>query len=138
MRPLDVLRSKGVLQGNAFPLVLGLVALALATATGWQHALERLVLSPEPIVRAVLALACLVAALATFARSVDLLHAGGGPVAVVRGVRLSFVAIAFTAAAAGYALDFALAVVLGLVIGGVDVVETTLLLAVILARRPDA
>lgn len=131
-------RSKAAFQGNAVPLVLGLAALALATATGWQHALERLVLSPEPIVRAVLALACVVAALATFVRSVEFLHSGAGPVAVVRGVRLTFVAIAFTAAAAGYALDFALAVVLGLVIGGVDVVESTLLLAVILARRPDA
>ena len=120
------------------PLALGIAALALATATGWHHSLERLVLHPQPVVRIALALACGIAALATFARAVNLLRMEAGPVAVVRGVRLTFVAVAFLAAAGGYALQLALAVVMGLVIGGVDVVESTLLLAVILARRTDA
>lgn len=120
------------------PLALGFAALGLATATGWQHALERLVLDPLPPVRAALALACVAAAFMTFGRSVGLLSAPDGPVRLVRGVRLSFVALAFLAAAAGYALHLSLAVVMGLVIGGVDVIETTLVLAVIAVRHPDA
>ena len=52
---------------------------------------------------------------------------------LVRGVRLVFLAVAAGAAGAGWALGNALPLVLALVIGGIDVVETSFLLMVVAA-----
>ena len=55
--------------------------------------------------------------------------------ALIRGVRLAFLAVAAFAAAAGWILASALPLVLALVIAGIDVVETSFLLLVVSARR---
>jgi hypothetical protein len=54
--------------------------------------------------------------------------------AMVRAIRLVFLAVAAFAAGAGWALGHPLPIVIALVIAGVDVVETSLLLLVVTLR----
>jgi hypothetical protein len=54
---------------------------------------------------------------------------------MVRAVRLVFLSVAAFAASAGWVLGSPLPLVLALVIAGIDVVETSLLLLVVGARR---
>ncbi len=49
---------------------------------------------------------------------------------MIRGIRLAFLAIATFSAAAGFLLGHLLPIVVGLIIAGVDIVETALLLLV--------
>lgn len=113
-------------------LGLGVVAVAAATAVGTNGAtLDAIVRPPIPI-RA--ALAGLSAALAVVLLSRGLVRLAGGSddvAGLVRGVRLVFLAVAAGAACAGWALGNALPLVVGLVIGGIDVVETSFLLLVV-------
>jgi hypothetical protein len=64
--------------------------------------------------------------------------ARGDARALIRSVRMVFLAVAAFAAAAGWFLGSALPIVVALVIGGVDVLETTLLLIVTAANAPAA
>jgi hypothetical protein len=57
---------------------------------------------------------------------------------LIRAVRLIFVAIGLFAAAAGWIVGSALPIVVGLVIVGIDVIETSFLLIVTAARGSDA
>ena len=115
-------------------LVLGGLAVVGATAVGTNGAtLDAIVRPPVPL-RA--ALAGLSAALAVIllSRGLARLAGGGDDVpGLVRGVRLVFLAVAAGAACAGWALGSALPLVLALVIGGIDVVETSFLLLVVAA-----
>ena len=63
--------------------------------------------------------------------------ASGDPRALIRAVRLMFLAVAAFAAAAGWFLGSALPIVVALVIAGVDVIETTLLMLVVHVRPGD-
>jgi hypothetical protein len=51
--------------------------------------------------------------------------------ALIRGVRLAFLAVAAFAAAAGWGLGHPLPLLVALVIAGIDVVETSFLLVVV-------
>ena len=115
-------------------LVLGGLAVVAATAVGSNGAtLDAIVRPPIPI-RA--ALAGVSAALAVVLLSGGLTRLAGGAddvAGLVRGVRLVFLAVAAGAACAGWALGDALPLVLALVIGGIDVIETSFLLIVVVA-----
>jgi hypothetical protein len=113
-------------------LLLGGLAVVAASLAGTNGAtLDAIVRPPIPI-RAVLA--GFSAALAVLLLSRGLARLAGGTDDVpglVRGVRLVFLAVAAGAACAGWALGNALPLVVGLVIGGIDVVETSFLLLVV-------
>jgi hypothetical protein len=115
-------------------LGLGAVAIVAATAVGTNGAaLEAIVRPPVPI-RAALAGSAAALAVLLLSRGLARLAGGTDDVAgLVRGVRLVFLAVAAGAAAAGWALGEALPLVVGLVIGGIDVVETSFLLLVVAA-----
>jgi hypothetical protein len=131
------------MQGRArdvLPLALGVAAIAVGTLLGWDsHLLERVV-TPPALVRALLAVAAGIVGLALLARSVTRIGQGGGASgerdlpAMVRGVRLAFLAVAAFAAAAGWVIGHPLPIVVALVIAGVDVVETSFLLLVVQLR----
>ena len=53
---------------------------------------------------------------------------------MIRGVRLTFLAVADFAAAAGWALAHPLPIVVALIVAGVDVIETSFLLLVVSVR----
>jgi hypothetical protein len=113
-------------------LGLGAIAVVAASLVGTDGAaLDAIVRPPVPI-RAALAGGS--AALAVWLLSRGLVRLAGGSADVpglVRGVRLVFLAVAASAAAAGWLLGNALPLIVGLVIGGIDVVETSFLLLVV-------
>jgi hypothetical protein len=130
-------------------LLAGLVAIVVATAAGIAPELLRLIAAPPPIVRAALAGAAIVVGARLLISAVRRIDTSvrlepGSPTrvsdadlgAMVRGVRLVFLAAASLTAAVGWILGEPLPLVIALVIAGVDVVETSFLLLVASARRP--
>jgi hypothetical protein len=130
-------------------LVAGIAALAVAMLVGIAPDVLSFIAGPPQIVRAVLSgLAIVVGArlLVSAVRRIDgsLRRETGasGRVAdadlgaMVRGVRLVFLAAAAFTAAAGWILAEALPLVIALVIAGVDVIETSFLLLVATSRGP--
>lgn len=120
------------------PLGLGLLALVGGTAAGWSPRVVALLVAPPATVRVALVAAALLVAFVLFGAAVGRLRRGSdpaGPADAIRGVRLAFLAVAALAAAAGWALASPVPIVLALVIGGVDVLETSFLLLVVAVRR---
>ena len=130
-------------------LLAGFAALAIAMVSGAVPWLFVQIAAPAAIVRAALAGAAIVIGgrlLLSATRRIDasmrretgstsrISDADLG--AMVRGVRLVFLAAASFTAAAGWLLAEPLPLVIALVIAGVDVVETSFLLLVATARRP--
>jgi hypothetical protein len=132
----------------ALALLGGVAAVVVAMLAGVAPSLLLLVADPPPIVRAVLAGGAIVVGgrlLLSATRRIDAsirreageasrisdAHLG----AMVRGVRLVFLAAAAFTAAAGWILGEPLPLVIALVIAGVDVVETSFLLLVATSRH---
>ena len=118
---------------------LGLLALVGGTALGWDARILEAIVSPPPLIRALLVAVSVVAALAMLREAVLRLEgvAGGErdlPTAI-RGIRLVFLAVAALAAAAGWLLAHPLPFIVALVIAGVDILETSFLLLVLTLRR---
>lgn len=115
-------------------LVGGLLLLVGVSVAGQGDLLGRLL---EPPIWASIPLA-IAAGLVGFVlawRAVErLASSAGDPRQLIRGVRLVFLAVAAFAAAVGWLLSSAMPVVVGLVIGAVDVIETTALLLVTRAK----
>ena len=127
---------------DVVPLLVGIGALVIGTAFGWDSRLLDAIVTPPALVRAILAGTAVVAALWLLATSVRQISAAratesGQPNLrlMVRGVRLAFLAVAAASASAGWVLGHSLPIVLALVIAGVDVVETSFLLLISAPRR---
>lgn len=130
----------GIRPRDLLPLALGAAALLLGTEMGWDARLVEAVVSPPPLVRAGLVALAVLFALWALGRGILRISQGrdpgtGGPAALIRGVRLVFLAVAGVAAAAGWLFGHPLPLILALVIAAVDVLETTFLLVVLGARR---
>ena len=126
----------------ALPLVLGVVALVIGTAFGWDARLVHAIVTPPSVLRAALVAAAAVIGIALLARSVARIGEGRADAAgnpnlpvMVRGIRLVFLAVAAFAAAAGWLVGHPVPIVIALVIAGVDVIETSFLLLVVSVRR---
>jgi hypothetical protein len=121
------------------PLVIGIVALGVATAVGWNGDLLALLVSPPAIVRLALAIAALIVALLLVGAAVGRMEsrddAGGHLVSMLRGIRLAFLALAAVSVALGWAVGSALPFVVALIIAGIDVIETSFLLIVVHRER---
>jgi len=117
------------------PLVVGIVALVVATALGWNGDVLGALVSPPAFVRLALAIASLIGALALLGAAVGRMESrtdpGGHLVAMLRGIRLAFLALAALSMAMGWALGNALPFVVALIIAGIDVIETSFLLIVV-------
>ena len=130
-------------------LLAGLAALGAAMVVGLAPELLVQLAAPPPIVRAALAGVAIVLGarlLLSATRRIDAsMRRDSGLTsrisdadlgAMVRGVRLVFLAAASFTAAAGWILAEPLPLVIALVIAGVDIVETSFLLLVATSRRP--
>jgi hypothetical protein len=126
-------------------LVAGIATLTVGTAFGWNSGIVDAIVQPPPLIRAALVGVSVVAALALLAAALRMLRgegqtnrgtavAGADLVVMVRGIRLSFLALAAAAAAAGWVLGHPLPLVVALVIAAVDVIETSILLLVVTIR----
>jgi hypothetical protein len=113
-------------------LGLGVLAVVAATLVGSDPARLDALVHPPALIRAALVGVSAGLAVLLLSRGLVRLASGTDDVAgLVRGVRLVFLAVAAGAAGAGWALGNALPLVLALVIGGIDVVETSFLLLVV-------
>jgi hypothetical protein len=117
-------------------VALGLLAVVAAMLAGGDGVLIDRLVHPPAIVRAALVGASTAIAVILLSRGLGRLASGANDVpGMVRGVRLAFLALAAASAAAGWALGDPLPLVVALVIAGIDIVETSLLLLVVLRRR---
>jgi len=121
--------------GRAAPvgaLAGGVIAVVAATVVGAQgNALDAIV-HPPALIRAALVGGSAAVAVVLLAGGLVRLARGTDDVpSLIRGVRLVFLAVAAAAAGAGWALGDALPLLVALVIGGIDVVETSFLLVVV-------
>jgi hypothetical protein len=116
----------------------GLLAVLLGTASGWNEALRALVLAPVLPARVLLGSVAFVLGLLLVVGAADRLGRSDRPPELIRAVRLVFLAVGAFAAAAGWFVASPVPIVAGLVIGGIDVLETSLLLLVTSARGGDA
>ena len=118
-------------------LASGALLVIAATAAGRDGAFLDALVRPPTTIRAALIGGSVALAIALLSRSLTRLAAGANDIpSLVRGVRLAFLAVAAGSAAAGWAIGDALPIVVGLVIAGIDVVETSLLLLIVLRRQP--
>jgi hypothetical protein len=120
------------------PLALGVAALAIGTAFGWDASLVDALVTPSALFRAAVVAASIViggwlfvAGLRRIGASPSDASARADLPTMVRGIRLVFLGIAAFAAAAGWAIGHPLPIVIALVIAGIDVLETTFLLLVV-------
>ena len=126
------------------PLTIGLAGLAAGTAFGWDSRLVDALVTPPAPIRALLVAAAFVAGIWLLRSSVDRIRAtrterddsDAAPAiaTMVRGIRLTFLAVAAFSAAAGWLLGHPLPLVLALVVAGVDVIETSFLLLLVAFR----
>ncbi|HEX5240497.1 MAG TPA: hypothetical protein VFW20_05820 [Candidatus Limnocylindrales bacterium] len=142
---MTLLREPRRAAGLGLALGIGAVVLA-AIGAGGSDVLQSIA-APPAIVRAGLVAFATVAGLALLAAAVRRLEAtrsigpdgelSGATLAVaLRGIRFVFLAVAAFAAAAGWLIAHPLPIVVGLIIAGVDVAETSLLLLVAARREP--
>jgi hypothetical protein len=130
--------------GRVAWLVVGALAIAAGTALGWDATALSAIVTPPPYIRAALigiavavAIVLLLGALNRLAgdpAEAGRARAGETPRdigAMIRGVRLVFLAVAALAAASGWLLGHPLPLVVALIIAGVDVLETSFLLIVV-------
>jgi hypothetical protein len=132
---------RGYSAAQLVPLALGVAALAIGTAFGWNASLVDAVVTPPALIRAALVATSVV--IGGWLLVGGLRRIGTSPLdrsvapdlpSMVRGIRLVFLGIAAFAAAAGWAIGHPLPIVIALVIAGVDVLETTFLLLVVRRR----
>lgn len=127
-------RLTGIHAGTALAIALGALAIAAAMLAGRNDLLDALFQPPAPV-RWVLGLAAGLIGVVLLLRSVDRLTASVQPEELVRAVRIAFLSVAAFATAAGWLVGSPVPIVAGLIIAGVDVLETTFLLLVTASRR---
>jgi hypothetical protein len=128
-------------------LVVGAAAIAGGTALGWDATALASVVTPPPVIRAILVGSSFALGIVLLLSAVGRLSAfaeeDARPLAtgerdiggMIRGVRLVFLAVAAFAAMSGWAIGHPLPLVVALVIAGVDVLETSFLLLVVGLRN---
>lgn len=122
----------------------GLAAVGLGTLAGWNGELLEAVARPPALVRAALVAVMVLVALRLLAEAIARIDAGRhvapgtagahDVAALIRGIRLVFLAVAAASAAGGWLTGNPVPIVAAALIGGVDVLETGFLLLVVSAR----
>ena len=119
--------------GAAVAIVLGTLAVAAATLVGWNEGWLDALVAPPPVVRAALVGGSVALGVWLLAQSARRMAAAGTTDvrALIRAVRLAFLAVAALAAATGWLLGHPLPLVIAAVIAGIDIIETSFLLLVV-------
>lgn len=114
-------------------LGLGALTVVAATIAGTSQGLLDAIVTPPIVLRAALVGGSVAVGTVLLLRSVArIAEAGTDDVpGLIRAVRLSFLAVAAFAAAAGWGLGHALPLIVAAVVAGIDVVETSFLLLVV-------
>lgn len=132
-------------RGRLAWLGFGIVAFAGGTLLGWNGSWLDALVAPPALVRAALVGASVVIGLGLLGRAVRSLETGRALrsaelgsrdlATLVRGARYVFLSVAAFAAGSGWLVGHPLPFIVALVIAGVDVLETSFLLAVVTLRR---
>jgi hypothetical protein len=118
----------------AWALLIGVATIGVAMASGSSELLQRLLEPPFPL-GLVLGIACALIGLVVVLRAAARIgEAGEDARALIRAIRLIFLAVGLFSAAAGWVIGTPVPIVAGLIIIGIDVLETTFLLLVSAAR----
>ena len=119
--------------GAALALGLGALAVVAATVIGWNQGILDTLVTPPPLVRAALVGGSVALGVILLGRFIGrMAEAGEHDVpALIRAVRLAFLAVAAFAASGGWALGHPLPLVVAAVIAGIDVIETSFLLLIV-------
>jgi hypothetical protein len=127
----------GARPATILAVAIGGLAVLGATIAGGDGLLLTALVRPPTLIRAALVGGSAALAVMLLGRALGRLANGSNDVpGMVRGVRLAFLAVAAASAGVGWALGDPLPLVIALVIAGVDVIETSLLLLVVLRNRP--
>jgi hypothetical protein len=126
----------------------GVLAIVGGTLAGWNGTLVTALATPPALIRAALVGAMVLVALRLLAEAIARIETGrhvapgemGGRdmAQLIRGVRFVFLAVAAVSAAAGWLLGSPVPLIVGLLIAGVDVIETGFLLLVVSLRGEDS
>jgi hypothetical protein len=134
-------RARGI---AALWLLVGVVAVAALSVPGFAVGGLTAIARPPALVRAFLAAVAVVGGLVLLRRALLLIEATRASTdgltarelaTMVRGIRYVFLAAAAFATASGWLIGDPLPIVVGLVIAGVDLAETSFLLLVALGRH---
>ena len=126
-------RSCGPHAGLGTAMVLGVGAIALAMFAGRSDLVASLLQPPAPVGWLLGAAAALVG-IVLLLRSADQVGTAAEPADLIRAIRIVFLSVAAFGVSAGWFIGSPVPIVAGLVIAGVDVVETTFLLIVTAGR----
>jgi len=119
--------------GAVLALVFGTLAIALAMVAGRTDLLS-VVLQPPAPVGWLLGAAAAIVGVVLLLRSADQVGTSSEPAELIRAIRIAFLAVAAFGASAGWFIGSPVPIVAGLVIAGVDILETTFLLIVATRR----
>ncbi len=135
MTSLDGTRTRvsGPQAGALIALLLGAAAIAAAMIAGRTDILA-LALQPPPPVGWLLGAAAALVGIVLLLRSADQVGTAAEPAELIRAIRIVFLSVAAFGVAAGWFIGSPVPIVAGLVIAGVDVLETTFLLIVTRSR----
>ena len=122
-------RSSGPHTGVVIAMALGAAAIALAMIAGRSDLLAVVLQPPVPVSWLLGAAAALVG-IVLLLRSADQVGTAAEPAELIRAIRIVFLAVAAFGVSAGWFIGSPVPIVAGLVIAGVDVLETTFLLIV--------
>lgn len=122
-------RGLGPHAGLVTATALGTAALVLATLAGHSDILSGLLQPPAPV-GPMLGAAAALLGIVLLLRSADQVGTATEPAELIRAIRLVFLSVAAFGAAAGWSIGSPVPIVAGMVIAGVDVLETTFLLIV--------
>jgi hypothetical protein len=117
-------------------LIVGVVAVAVAIVAG-RTDLYASELAPPFAARVMLGLAATVIGVVVVLRAADRVSTDRDARGLIRAVRLVFVSVGAFAAAAGWLIGSPVPIVAGLVIVGVDLLETSFLLVVTAVRGSE-
>ncbi len=116
-------------------MALGVATIAVAMVAGRDDLLAGLLQPPVPVGWLLGAAAALVG-IVLLLRSADQVGTAAEPAELVRAIRNVFLSVAAFGISAGWFIGSPVPIVAGLVIAGVDVLETTFLL-IVTSRRAD-
>lgn len=119
--------------GAAAAIGLGVLAVVGATALGSRPGWLDALVTPPPLIRAVLVAASAAIAVVLLGRFLARVSSARADDVrgLIRGVRYAFLALAALAAGAGWLVGHPLPLVVAAVIAGIDVIETSVLLLVV-------
>ena len=116
-------------------LLLGVGAVVLGSVVAGTDLLGRILEPPFPVGLLFGVAAALIGVVVLLRAAARVAAARDDAQELIRAVRLVFVAVGCFAAAAGWMVGSALPIIVGLIIVGIDVIETTFLLMITASRQ---